>query len=274
MLLTSPLHGINILVTRPSAQAQNLCNKIRVLGGNPLLLPTIEIIAAPAQPATHAAIAKLAAYDLAIFISPNAVQHAAAYFQQHCPVWPAATKVAAIGASTAQALNTLGINVDFCPAPHFTSEGLLAIPFLQTIAGKKILLFRGNDGRDLLANTLRARGAQLTEVIVYQRTLPSFAKSTLTALWQTDTLELIICTSNTGLQNLFTLVGEEGRTWLQNMRLLLVSARMAKFAQTLGVTRTPLVAANATDDALINVLINWQDKQHGTISNTDQHSHN
>lgn len=249
-----PLQQIGILITRPRHQAQTLCEKIAALGGQPLLFPTIEIIPAADQAQLQAQITQLPCYDLAIFISPNAVWHATPLIRAHWPNWPTTVKLAAIGNSTALALQHNHWPVDIYPQTQFNSEALLDLAALQNIHNKKIILFRGNDGRTLLADTLRARGAILSEAIVYQRTLPNTTLAMALSPAQKDAIKIILATSQAGLENLCTLVGDDSRQWLQNMPLLVISERLAHLATQLGFVHTPIVAANAGDEAIVKAL--------------------
>jgi uroporphyrinogen-III synthase len=229
-----------VLITRPAQQAQSLCAAITRLGGQTLLLPTIAI--ADVQ-INRDQLQQLAQQDIAIFISVNAVQKTAGIIKQ----WPAQCKIAAIGTATAQALCDLNWPVHIVPAEQFNSEALLAMPALQQVANKKIMLFRGEDGRELLANTLRARGARITEIVVYRRVLP-----VIDQLPNIKNVHVIVCTSSAALQNLCKLFAAD-KQLLFNKKLLVSSHRMADFAQQLGFTKL-LIAANATNEAIVNTL--------------------
>lgn len=258
MSATSSAGEFTVLVTRPIHQAHGLCEQITALGIKAILLPTIAIADVDNQAELHQQIQQLHECDIAIFISPNAVQKAAVMIQHYWPAWPQQVKTAAIGSSTAQALSALNWPVDFCPEQQFNSEGLLALPELQQVSGKKILLFRGEGGRELLATELKQRGAELTEIIVYRRVLPVIDRNAI--LTQLPNIKVIIVTSNAGLQNLCELVGEAGRELLLSKQLLVISVRMAEFAKQLGFIKTPLLASNATDESIIKVLRKMLDK--------------
>ena len=86
--------------------------------------------------------------------------------------WPARLRAFAPGPGTAAALAAAGIHDVTIPATTFDSEGLLALPALSQVAGKRIAIFRGEGGRDLLGDTLRARGALVDYVDCYRRAAP------------------------------------------------------------------------------------------------------
>lgn len=258
--MDTPLQKAKILITRPREQTQALSKQIKNLGGEVILLPTIEIVKTANQTLLEQEIKDLINYDLAIFISPNAVIYALPFIHKHWPTWPTSLKVGVIGESTGKKLYEQGIPVNFCPAQHFNSEAFLALPALQNIVGKKIILFKGEGGRELLASTLKARGAFVKEASVYRRQLPSEQMKLLLPKAQID---IIICTSYAGLQNLITIIGAKYRSWLLNMSLLVASERLAALAKNLGFVKSPLIADNATDTAIIDALITWQEKLHG-----------
>jgi len=256
--MNKPLHNLNILVTRASHQAQPLCDQINALGGTAIVFPTLAICPSNPNPTL---LQQLDQYDLAIFISPNAVSQTKLLLQQYKIEWPAKLKTIAIGVSTATALRTHQLDASYCPTHEFNSEGVLALPILQQIKGKKIILLQGDGGRELLATTLRARQADVTEAVVYKRIKPTPNPN---FSLPEQNIDIIICTSNAGLENLVEIVGLSNRTWLQNMSLLVVSERMAAKAKALGFVKPPLVADNATDIAIIQALIIGRRNKNGT----------
>jgi uroporphyrinogen-III synthase len=248
------LQNLHVLITRPLAQVEHLRTLIEAEGGQTVLLPTLIIKPIADPSALQAQLRQLDQQELAIFTSPNAVTMMAALLQQS---WPAALSIAAVGAGTAQALRNVGLIADYVPE-QFSSEGLLALPALQQISGKRIIIFKGEGGRNVLATTFRERGASVLEAIVYQREKPQVDLLNTLPIWKRDQLNIIVCTSSTGLQNLFDIMGLEGRQWLLNMPLLVVSERIANFAQQLGFVKMPIVADNATDEAIVGALIQWK----------------
>lgn len=261
--MSTPLKHLTVLVTRPEHQAHNLCDQITAQGGHAILLPTLEISDATDQLDLHQKVQTLPNHDRALFVSPNAVTKTLPLVSRYFSRWPSAIKIITVGAGTAQKCQDYGLTVDFCPSQSFNSESVLALPALQNINKSKIILFRGEGGRELLATTLRNRGACITEVITYRRTLPKISRSSLPFL---DKVDIIISTSNTGLQNLIEIIGPEGRSRLLNMSLLVISERMRVMAKTLGFNKKPLVADNASDLAIINALLRWQEIRHGNYS--------
>ncbi len=239
-----PLAGTTIVVTRPIAQAQALCRLIDAAGGEAIALPVLAIegrnIAPPPLPD----------YQLAIFVSANAVEHAHRLLGGD---WPASLPMAAVGKATARALAATWSQPVLQPPTGFNSESLLAMPELQLVAGKRILIFRGEGGRELLAETLRQRGAQVDYAEVYRRLRPQVSLASLQALPRVD---FITATSNETLQNLYDLAGEDAvRPWLLQQRLLVVSPRAIDLARQLGFAHTPVLAEAPGDESLIKAIV-------------------
>jgi uroporphyrinogen-III synthase len=239
-----------VLITRPAQQAHALSAEIKKMGGEPLLLPTMVIAAAADPTALRIAIKTLNQQDIALFISPNAVQRSASVINEYWPRWPAQVTIAAMGAGTAKAVQDVNWPAAIYPQQQFNSEELLTLPLLQKVAAKKIILFRGESGRQLVTTTLRARGAVVTEAIAYRCLLPA-----LPALPDIQNVDIIICTSIRSLQNLYELIGGHMRSLLLHKQLLLSSARIAAVACDLGFVKTPLLADNASDAALVKTLL-------------------
>jgi uroporphyrinogen-III synthase len=251
----SDLRGLGVLVTRPAGQAESLCRLITGAGGEALRLPTLEIRDPdPEQEARFdAVIEALERYDLAVFISTNAVTRGLERILAR-RVWPAGVKIATVGASSARTLEHYGLTVDLVPAHEFNSEALLALEALQHMRGRRVVIFRGNGGRDVLRNVLTGRGAAVDYVEVYRRVCPETDPDAIAHLWEAGTVDIVTVTSNESLQNLHDMTGQSGRPLLHELPLVVVSPRQAVLAASLGFRSKPLVAVNAADEAILAVL--------------------
>lgn len=244
------LGGLSVLVTRPARQSETLCDAIERAHGRPVRFPTLEILGPTDKHAARQALRDARAADLLVFVSANAVQYAFPLLPEQLPVDVA---IAAVGTATARALDEAGLAPTLVPA-RMDSEGLLALPDLQRMAGRLVFVLRGNGGRELIADTLRARGADVRQVEVYRRDLPDrpAGAANLVANWA-RLVDVVIATSNAILDNLFSLVGEAGAAQLRATPLVVVSERMAAHAAALGCTAVTL-AASARDADLIDTL--------------------
>jgi len=255
--VTGPLQNCGVLVTRPAHQSTGLCQRIEQLGGCAVPFPVLEITAAKDSRPLDACITQLDDFDVAVFISANAVERALPRILEQRD-WPAGVRIAVIGRRSAEALEAFGLHADLCPASRFNSEGLLELDVLLEVAGQRFVIFRGNGGREYLADILRERGAQVEYVEAYRRSRPESDSSALVQAWRAGKIDVVQVNSVESLENLFAMLDDEGQALLRQTPLLVVSERMLPVAGRLGFTLTPILAANATDDAVVDALIKWR----------------
>ncbi|MHB1608269.1 uroporphyrinogen-III synthase [Acidiferrobacter thiooxydans] len=251
------LAGLHILVTRPAGQAQGLMDKLAALGARPLHFAAVEIVEPHDIAGLKAVVADLAAFDWAIFISPNAVTRAFNLMQGWGQAWPAKVRMAAIGRGSARELQRLGFRDILVPEGRFDSESLLSMSPLQDMQGKGVVVFRGEGGRELLGDTLAARGARVRYAECYRRAAPSADISGLLRAWARHGLDAVIVTSVEGLHHLYDALGQVGRQWLTKTPLVVVGTRQRDACRALGLQGPLIVAAGADDETLIAALCSW-----------------
>ncbi len=247
------LTGLTVVVTRPQHQAQNLRSGLEAAGAYVILFPTLEILPPLDPQPCRALLDRIAEFDIAIYISPNAVEFGLRELARVGGL-PSDIKIAAVGAGTARALTTAGHPVQLSPTESFNSEALLALDALNHVSGKNIIIFRGDGGRELLADTLRARGAHVEYAEVYRRAKPAIDTKPLLDAWAQNKLDAIVVTSNESLENLFELVGPAGCASLCNTQLFVASPRAVDLARKLGVAGAPVVVKPMSDDAIVQSL--------------------
>jgi len=176
---------MQLLVTRPQPQADEWAAGLRARGIAALALPLLQIVP-ESGPATAAAWASLPECGLVVFVSPGCVT---SFFALQPPAigWPPATLAAATGPGTAQALRDAGVPVAAIVEPppdaeQFDSEALWRVLAPQSWQGQRVLVVRGDGGRDWLADRLREQGAEVAFVQAYRRTLPSLSAAQRTLL--------------------------------------------------------------------------------------------
>jgi uroporphyrinogen-III synthase len=249
------LQGLHVVVTRPAHQAQRLSDLIEDLGGQAIRFPVLEI--APKIDAEFLQLIEhLMDYDIALFISPNAVSHALSAIKAHGGL-PPQIRIGAVGKATAAALADWDCPVHIYPEDKFDSESLLALPALQNVQDTHIIIFRGVGGRELLADTLRQRGAVVQYGECYQRLQPKHDAQRLLQQWAQHALDIIIITSVEGLKNLIDMVGQAAGDSLFNTPLLVVSERMVEEARQLGFKAAIICAAAAGDQPVLDALVQW-----------------
>lgn len=238
---TGALAGRTIAVTRPREQAGALAAAIEAAGGAALLFPLLEIAPVDDLSAVQAVAAHLEDYDFAVFVSPNAVAHALPALLADRG-WPAPLQAAAVGPGTARALSEAGIPGCLLPQDRFDSEGLLALPALaaEKVRGRRVVIFRGDGGRELLTEVLQQRGASVERVTCYRRSGPRGGFAPLCAAWEQGRLDAIVVSSSEALHYLVDGLSAEARAKLQETPLFVPHLRIAEIARQRGLTRIEL----------------------------------
>ena len=255
-----PLAGKRILVTRPRELADALAALIREVGGEPILFPAIEISDVADRTAFYGIADRLEGFDLAIFISPTAVHRALDLLRSHRKgrAWPARLQVAAIGRGTARELERSGFAGVLAPPAEADSEALLALPGLTTLAGTQIVVFRGQGGRELLGDTLAARGARVEYAECYRRIRPAQEVSAPAPAWARRALDAVTVSSSEGLANLDALLRAWRRDWLRESPLFVPHSRIAAQAARLGARET-VVAGPADREIALGLVAYFRD---------------
>lgn len=243
------LAGCGIVVTRPRELAQSLADLIAARGARPIVFPTIRIEALPA-PAT---LGRIAEYDIVAFVSPSAVRVAL----RSSPPWPEKVPVAAIGAGTRRELERAGFAKIIAPQSGADSEALLASPQMQDVAGKRVLIVRGENGRPMLGDALAGRGARVEYAECYRRSRPAADAAPLLAAWRRAEVHAVTVSSAEGLDNLMAMIGAEGRAKLAVTPLFVPHPRVASHAKLR--LQTEAVVAGPGDDELVERLVAYFD---------------
>lgn len=254
-----PLQGRTIAITRPKEQCDSLAKAIAAHGGVPLIAPLIAITPLDNQVELVQASTHLAQFALAIFISPNSVEHSLPTLLANQP-WPTSLQAAAVGPGTAQSLSQHGITSCLLPDhQRYDSEGLLDRPEFQTdeIKGKQVLLLRGIGGRELLTETLSKRGAKVLAISCYQRSPPPHIAEVFTTAWTHQGIDGILLSSSEGLANLLAALLPQDLTRLSQTPLFVPHHRIAVKAQTAGIQQ--VVLTPPAEDGMLSGLLayNW-----------------
>jgi uroporphyrinogen-III synthase len=250
-----PLTGFGIAVTRAQHQAEWLSRKIEEAGGHAIRLPMLEIREPQNSSRLDVLLDRLQEFDIAIFVSANAVQYGVARIRARGAAFTH-LKLAAIGRKTGTALRACGHSVDICPPQEYTSEALLELDAMRLVQGHRIVIFRGEEGRELLAQTLQARGAVVEYAEVYRRVMSPINSTALRRNLDRGLVDLITMTSAEGLRNLVDLGGTELKSRLCQIPLLVGSQRLLQVAHNLGFTNV-LAARDPSDEAMFGAILQW-----------------
>lgn len=255
--MTLPLAQRTIVVTRPRAQAGGLVDAITAAGGTALLYPLLEIEAVDPAPLRELA-TRLSDYALVFCVSPNAIEQALPHLLTAGP-WPPGTRAAAVGSGSEKAYARFGLTRIASPQERFDSEALLELPEFQpqAVAGKKVLILRGDGGRELVRETLESRGATVDVVTCYHRRPPAQGPAPLMAAWEAGHLDAITVSSSEALRYLWQLLDKEGRRHLAATPLFVPHQRIAEGARALGLEQ--IILTPPADQGLLAGLCayNW-----------------
>lgn len=243
------LHGVCVVVTRPVGEGRALTNKARAAGARPLGLPGLSLRATNDMAVMREHLREVAATaQVAIFTSPAAVRFAFRLLPT-IPLQPG-TQVFVPGAGTQRALARHGLRAT-APPQRSDSEGLLALPGLADVRGQSIVLIGAAGGRELIAPTLRTRGATVESIDVYERLPPRLTQHHFDALAQASDPLIMLVSSGAALAHLVRLLPAPLLARLRRQPLVLSSARLAAFAHEQGFVQT-LVASSALADDLLD----------------------
>jgi len=248
-----------VVITRPIGQVGTLAREVEALGREAVVLPLLEIHPLHDQAPLVRALCGLSRYKMVAFVSPNAIDAAFA----HLSVWPREVAIAVLGKGSRDALAKHGINrknttiISPRDPARSDSENLLQTLNLAKLAGKEVLIVRGESGRELMADGLRAAGAIVTTVAAYRRSVPQLTpalRERLLGLLERDNDWLI--TSSEALRGLLSLVAELGSmdavAKMQQQHVIVPHARIAETARTYGLNRLTLCGSG--DERLLAAL--------------------
>ncbi|MCY4426002.1 MAG: uroporphyrinogen-III synthase [Halieaceae bacterium] len=241
-----------VLVTRPAGQAQALCERLRAAGFHPVHQPMLKIRGC-AEPAAEQRqrLMELDQYQWVIFVSGNAVKFGMNWIEQFWPQLPLGINWYTVGSGSAEALSAHGLAVN--SPQRMDSEGLLAEPALQSLNGEKVLIVKGEGGRNLLQQRLRERGAKVDLLSAYQRLPPDLAAQQLKDLFEQHSFAAVLISSGEGLTNMLSLLGERAVAIAADSRVVVPGQRVAELAAESGFRRIA-VSENATDEAMLRAL--------------------
>jgi uroporphyrinogen-III synthase len=246
-----PLAHRGIVITRPAAQAGALARLIEGRGGRAILFPVIEIVEVPDLSRVNALIDRLDTFEIAIFVSPNAAAKGLRAIRARRE-WPPRLTVVAIGGGSARELERHGVRAVVSPHLRADSEGALDLEVLRDVGGKRIAIFRGVGGRELMRETLAARGALVEYAECYERVRPRVDPRELIERLRSGSAEAFVCTSSEGVANLHAMLGPDGEQPLRHTPMFVPHPRIASACARLGLDR--VFVTEGGDDGIVRSI--------------------
>jgi uroporphyrinogen-III synthase len=236
-----------VLLTRPADFNNGLQSLLRKAGIRSIERPMLEIKSLSMTPEIKSLVMNLDQQDSVIFVSQNAVSMSISTLEEYWPQWPQLSWFA-VGKGTAQALLNLGIRAIY--PDKASSEDLLALPELQKVQDSKIMIVRGQGGRELLAEKLNQRGARISYLETYSRVGIDYGETLGKDLYK-ERVDFCIATSLEGLNHLSDSLN---RAELAKLHLIVPSSRIAAGAGNRGWAGV-YEAAGADDEALLQSIL-------------------
>lgn len=229
------MNGWRVLLTRPAEESKALAASLSDAGIFSSSLPLLDIEPLPVTPDQQAVFRDLGRYCAVIVVSKPAARLALKQLNQ---VWPGLPWFS-VGAATAQVLTDHGLNVHY-PQTGDDSEALLQLPALgEAIAarpGARVLILRGEGGRELLAERLREQGASVDYLELYRRFLPAYDAGVLMQRIRLERLNGLVVSSGQGFLHLQALAGTDWPEVAQ-LPLFVPSPRVAEMARAAGAEK-------------------------------------
>ncbi|MEM6473154.1 MAG: uroporphyrinogen-III synthase, partial [Planctomycetota bacterium] len=250
----TPLRGQNILVTRPSDQATEMADRIRALGGQPIVAPAIRILAPRDFDSIDAGIRSLPEdVDDLVFFSANGVEHFFARLRSlgFDSRQLSGVRVAVVGEKTAARLGLHGIHADLCPV-DFRADSLAARMIADTknpVRSRRIMLVRADRGSRELNRELEAAGAKITEVTAYRNADVDEPSTAVTRALDAGNIDWVTVTSSATARSLHRLYGDS----LSKARLAAISPVTASVLEEFGL-RVDVVADPFTVDSMLQQI--------------------
>jgi len=250
-----PLVGRNILICRPQGQDRPLAEHLQSLGALTFSFAGIRITPCAHSDETQDHLNHLSDYQWAIFVSANAVEFGIPAALQ-AGAWPSHLRCAAIGKATAMKLEQAGLGPVLRPQESEDSEGLLKTPALQSVRGQRVLIFRGQGGRETLAEGLRAAGASVDYAEIYQRQAPIEDPGALRSMVQSNQISAVYVMSSETLHNVIESFGLECFPGLCSIPWVVPHPKIASAARQAGI-REVIESTGSELVALSSALINF-----------------
>lgn len=247
-----PLQGKRILITRTRRQASELSHQLEALGANPISVPSIEVVQPASFAALDDALSRLGSFDWLVFTSANAVD---VFAERRDPALRP-KKIAVIGPATAKAVEAIGLDVNLVPS-HYVAESL-ADALVPAAAGKRVLLVRAEEARDVLPEALLQAGANLTIAPAYRNQIPASSIPAICEVFarKEDYPDAVTLTSASTVRSLLSLLETSGLALPTGVPLASIGPITSQALRDLGYQST-IEAKQSTIPALVDALVQY-----------------
>nr|WP_275446868.1 uroporphyrinogen-III C-methyltransferase [Pseudoalteromonas sp. McH1-42] len=256
--------NVKLAITRPAGKGALLGEQLEAQGISCDCTPVLELVKLPVSDTELAPIMEA---EQLIFISQDAVY----YLAQHQPTFSPDCQFFAVGDKTAAAIEACFDRRAIVPEQH-DSEGVLALPALQQVEDKRVVVVKGRGGRTLISQMLKQRGARVSHCVVYERIPAATGSDIWLDHWQRQSIDGIVITSNAAIDAIFNTQQSELLNWLSCRRFYLVSQRSAEYLREQYAIKDKQIAisAGADNDALLACIMDNQPRQGGTMTEQQQ----
>ncbi len=257
-----------MLICRPEPEAARLAGVFRGQGARTRVLPAIERQPLAGTPEARQTILDLDLYQHIIAVSPYAARLLLERVDQWWPQYPVGLRWYGVGPGSAAVFHEAGLNPE-TPASGYTSEALLALHALQAVAADRVLLARGEQGRDLIPDTLTQRGARVTTLPLYRRAQPTYPPEVIRACLDEFRPDVVITLSAETLNN-FIALSENSRHNCHSSLLLVPIDRVAQKASDAGFSRVIAASGMSDEDIVTRVIHCYSPEQTPEQTDIDQ----
>ena len=268
---------LRVLVTRPAGQSDRLVDVLADAGITASCLPLLNLEAVDEVAKVESIkkqLLQLGQQDFVIFISSNAVKYTAEFLARYNLAWPMLLPCIPIGGATAKAIQDLGWLLERDVENHnsaekklpdclsgslsaslstYSSEKLLAELSRRDVNEKNITIFRGEGGRELLADNLTSRGASVEYCEMYKRQHPNYSSDQFEKALG-DNLTAILFASGETLENFYRHIQRDRlEATVENVPIIVPSERIKVLAEHYGFKHI-LIAVNASAEGFLQVI--------------------
>lgn len=243
-----------VLITRPDEAGKNLAEMLNKSGIATIHLPLFSIAAGRELNELPNKLNNLKSGDYVVIVSKNVARYANPTLQNTGFRWRSDLCYFAVGQSSAEYFASHSEQSVYYPFDEENSEGMLKLAAMQDLSGKSVLLLRGNGGRELFSEQVKARGAHLEVIECYQRTPISYDPDMQSSLCKRAGISTIVVTSVEILTALMDFIPKSEHNWLKTCQLITVSRRIANLATWYGWENI-VIAPRADNTTLLQTVL-------------------